>query len=95
MLDADYVPIEASPDAPGPRFSVIDRAAPDEIVASLTTHVSRAFAPGSRDPFRLSHAGLRTDQEGFGFNEVELTEMVARSFAAEAARAGLEEEETL
>ena len=94
FLDADYVSVEATPVAPE-RFSIIDRASLGEIVVSLTTHVSRTLPPGSRKPFRLSHAGLRTDQEGFGFNESELTILGARSFAAVTARAGLNEEEAL
>jgi len=66
-----------------------------EIVVSLATHVSRTLPPGSGKPFRLSLAGLRTDQEGFGFNESELTILGARSFAAVTARAGLHEEENV
>ena len=86
--------VEATPVAPE-RFSIIDRASPGEIVVSLTTHVSRTLPPGSRKPFCLSHAGLRTEQEGFGFNVSELTILGARSFAAVTARAGLNEEEVL
>ena len=77
------------------RFSITDRADPIETVRSLRAHVSRALPPGLRDPFRLTYAGLRTDQEGFGFNVSELTILGARSFAAVTARAGLHEEKNV
>jgi len=95
MLPANFPAVEASPDAPGPRFFVTDRADPTEIVRSLCTHVSRSWPPGSREPFLLSRAGLQTDQEGFGFDEAELAITGARSLARETARAGLNEEEAL
>jgi hypothetical protein len=94
FLNADYVSVEATPVAPE-RFSIIDRASLGEMVVSLATRVSRTLPPGSRKPFRLSHVGLRTYQEGFDFNESELTMLGSRSFAAETARAGLNEEEAL
>ena len=89
MLDEDYAPVEASPDAMRPRYSVLVRASPNAIVESLLTHVSRDLPPASREPFLLSQAGLRTDQEGFGPNETELAEMGARGHATDAARSGL------
>jgi hypothetical protein len=94
FLDADYVSVEATPVAPE-RFSIIDRASLGEIVVSLATHVSRTLPPGSRKPFRISHAGFRTDQEGFGSVEAELAQLGASSLATETARAGLNEEEAL
>ena len=93
FLDADYVSVEATPVAPE-RFSIIDRASLGEIVVSLTIHVSRTLAPRFAQT-RVSHVGLRTYQEGFGFNESELTILGPRCFAAETARAGLNEEEAL
>ena len=95
-LPADYGKFfAASPDALGPRFSITDRADPSDIVQSLTTHVSKAWPPGSREPFLLRRAGLRTDQEGFGSEMAELAAAGARSLARETARAGLHDEEAL
>ena len=85
----------ASTDALGPRFSITDPADPLDIVKSLTTHVSKVWPPGSREPFLLSRAGLRTDQEGFDSDVAELAISGARSLARETARVGLTVEEAL
>ena len=74
-------------------FSINDRAVPSDIVQSLTTHVSRRWRSGSRAPFLLNRAGLRTDQEGFGPEQRAFATSGARSIAREAERAGHGEQE--
>ena len=67
-------------------FSINDRAEPSDIVESLKTHVSRRWPSGSRAPFLLNRAGLRTDQEGFGPDQRAFAAQGARGLAREALR---------
>jgi hypothetical protein len=74
-------------------FSITRRAEPSDIVASLTTHVSRRWPSASRAPFLLNRAGLRTDQEGFGSEQRAFAASGARSLAREAERSRYGEQE--